>query len=208
MTTGFVYLWTNAINQKKYLGSHIGTPDDGYTGSGVAFQRAVRKYGLEKFSRVLLETNIPEDQVRLREQHYLDLYNAASSKEFYNLAHQADGGFRHVNESPHKAVYQAKALAGFRKMLDEKGHPKGMAGKKHSVETKLRMATNIRKSLVALKGRAVIKYDLASREVARFESITDAANSVNGSPSNIKYTCEGKFKKAYGYKWSYVDKPE
>lgn len=33
--------------------------------------------------------------------------------------------------------------------------------------------------------------------------ITDAATDVGGVPSNIKYTCEGKFKTAYGYRWSY-----
>ena len=28
--SGFVYMWVNKINNKKYVGSHIGTEDDGY----------------------------------------------------------------------------------------------------------------------------------------------------------------------------------
>ncbi len=202
--TGFVYLWTNNVNGKKYLGSHIGTPDDGYTGSGVAFQRALKKYGLEKFTRELLETNLPDDQVRSREQHYLDLYEAASSRDFYNLAYEAGGGFRHINQSPLIAEYKAKSLAGYRKMLDERGHPCGMLGKKHSEETRRQQSSSIRKSMIALKGKSVIKSDLDGLEIERFESITDAAKSVNGSPSNIKYTCEGRFKTAYGFKWFYT----
>lgn len=51
---GFVYRWTNTLNGKKYIGAHIGRPDDGYTGSGQAFRRAVRHHGIEAFEREIL----------------------------------------------------------------------------------------------------------------------------------------------------------
>lgn len=40
---GFVYKWTNRINGKMYIGSHAGTIDDGYVGSGRAFAAAIKK---------------------------------------------------------------------------------------------------------------------------------------------------------------------
>ena len=45
--SGFIYKQINQINQKWYIGSHFGCKDDGYPGSGDAFIRAVRKYGIE-----------------------------------------------------------------------------------------------------------------------------------------------------------------
>lgn len=39
MYYGFVYEWTNLVNGKKYIGSHAGTENDGYIGSGVAFKK-------------------------------------------------------------------------------------------------------------------------------------------------------------------------
>lgn len=33
----FIYLWTNKKNGKKYIGSHKGTPSDGYVGSNIKY---------------------------------------------------------------------------------------------------------------------------------------------------------------------------
>ena len=35
---GYVYKWTNIKNGKKYIGSHYGSVDDSYTGSGKYFK--------------------------------------------------------------------------------------------------------------------------------------------------------------------------
>lgn len=89
---GFIYEWTNTIDGKKYLGSHFGSIDDGYTGSGKRFGNAVNKYGIGKFSRSIVEYVVFEDAVLLREQHYLDTRNCAKSKQYYNISPTAGGG--------------------------------------------------------------------------------------------------------------------
>ena len=38
-----------------------------------------------------------------------------------------------------------------------------------------------------------------------FNSVTEAANDVNGSTGNISLCCMGKHKTAYGYIWRYVN---
>lgn len=94
MYYGFIYEWTNNINGKKYIGSHAGTIDDGYVGSGKVFQRAVKKHGLENFTRSIIEYVEIEDRQYLlgREKFHLDKVNAYYSDDYYNVAKDVIGG--------------------------------------------------------------------------------------------------------------------
>ena len=46
----FVYVTTNLINGKKYLGKHNGKSNS-YLGSGKALKKAIKKYGKKKHYR-------------------------------------------------------------------------------------------------------------------------------------------------------------
>jgi hypothetical protein len=89
---GFIYEWTNKKNGMKYLGSHVGTIDDGYTGSGKRFLNAVNKYGIDIFDREIVEYVVEKPNIFVREQHYLDERNCAKSKKYYNISPSAHGG--------------------------------------------------------------------------------------------------------------------
>ena len=53
--------------------------------------------------------------------------------------------------------------------------------------------------------RPVIQANLFQWEpIARFDSIEEAANTVNGKPERIMSVCNGKTKSAYGYGWRYA----
>jgi hypothetical protein len=90
--SGFVYEWTNKLDGMKYLGSHKGTIDDGYTGSGKRFGNAVNKYGIENFERVIVEYIEKEEDILIREQDYLDKIGCAKSPLYYNISPNARGG--------------------------------------------------------------------------------------------------------------------
>lgn len=94
MYYGFIYEWTNILNGKKYIGSHAGTIDDGYIGSGKVFQRAIKKHGIENFTRAIIEYVEVEDRQYLlqREKFYLDEVNAYYSDDYYNVAKDVIGG--------------------------------------------------------------------------------------------------------------------
>lgn len=89
---GFIYEWTNMKTGTKYLGSHKGTVDDGYTGSGFSFIKAVNKYGIDSFSREIIEFVQDEKDIFIREQHYLNERNCAKSRKYYNISPTACGG--------------------------------------------------------------------------------------------------------------------
>lgn len=201
--SGFVYIWINKVNNKKYIGSHIGTVDDGYIGSGVIFKQAVAKYGIDNFERVILEHVDLNENVRDREQHYLDLFNAANDRSFYNVKAKAGGGFELINDDPVRKqqcneINREKAL----KRFAEGKHPRGMAGKHHTEETKQKKR-EISNVTTRHLWRPVLQYDLEGNLVAKHESITHGARAVRGQPSNIKYAIEGKFQTAYKHVWKY-----
>jgi len=91
-----VYLTTNLINNKQYIGSHCtNNINDGYIGSGNLINSAIKKYGKESFKReILMECNTSEE-VRLLEELYIKKYNTLSPSG-YNLHPQGGmlkGGF-------------------------------------------------------------------------------------------------------------------
>lgn len=88
MTEGFVYRWYDVSNDKFYIGSHKGTPEDGYLGGGVLFRRAYAKRP-ESFIREIMYTGV---NYREYEQTILDYEDAASNEKFYNLVNHAWGG--------------------------------------------------------------------------------------------------------------------
>lgn len=105
---GFVYKWTNKVSGRWYIGSHKGSEDDGYTGSGIQFQRAVKTYGIEKFEREILYRGA---QYREEEERILKELDAALDERSYNLKNEAFGA----------------SLSG---------ELNGMSGKNHTIEAK------------------------------------------------------------------------
>lgn len=56
MTYYGIYKITNKVNGKMYIGQHITDDiDDGYMGSGILIQRALKKYGKKSFTKEWLE---------------------------------------------------------------------------------------------------------------------------------------------------------
>lgn len=80
--TGYVYLWTNLINGKQYIGSHGGL-DPLYTGSGTLFKRAIQKYGLENFLRTIIYTG--PSYYRVETEILLAINAANDDNRWYNL---------------------------------------------------------------------------------------------------------------------------
>lgn len=89
---GFVYQWTNLITGQKYIGRHSGLTTDNYVGSGKYFRNALNKYGIINFSREILGYANTLVELKILEKFYLDLFNAAKNKNYYNISPNSHGG--------------------------------------------------------------------------------------------------------------------
>lgn len=107
--TYYIYLTTNLINGKKYIGQHKGELSDNYFGSGSLISKAIEKYGKENFTKEILYICKSREEADAKEKEIIAQYGAVNSKEFYNLQEGGTGGDgwrasrRYFEEHPEEA---------------------------------------------------------------------------------------------------------
>jgi group I intron endonuclease len=92
---GFIYITTNLINGKKYIGQKkfdISNTWITYLGSGKHLKRAIIKYGKENFIREILSIAYSKEELNQLEIEYIKNHNATESNDYYNIASGGDGG--------------------------------------------------------------------------------------------------------------------
>ncbi len=90
---GYIYITTNLINNKKYIGKHKSNIFDiKYIGSGTHLLNSIKTYGKNNFECHILESinNVPticetEDDLNASEEYYIDYYKCVESEDYYNL---------------------------------------------------------------------------------------------------------------------------
>lgn len=163
----YIYLTTNLINGKKYIGQHYGELKDKYLGSGVAFTRALNKYGKENFKKEILEITTKE-QINEREQYYIALHNAFLDENYYNLTIGGETlNVEKINQAKEK--WQKEHPIEHQNQIDEWR----VAGSKANSKKVVCTTTN-----------------------EEFESICAAARFYNIPQANISYCIQGKRKSA------------
>jgi hypothetical protein len=86
----YVYCVTNLINGKKYIGSHAGSLNDSYLGSGVLIKKAISKYGNKNFMKQILWIGDKEYMHDL-ESYWCDYFNVENNQLFYNRTNKGTG---------------------------------------------------------------------------------------------------------------------
>lgn len=140
MVEGFVYKWINTRNGKWYIGSHKGSVDDGYVGSGVIFRKAYKKHK-DYFIREIIYLG---PDFREIEDLILKTLDAESDRNSYNVSNYAIGGTRHFHTS--KKSKERMAAAGRSqkgKVVSQEAREKirqKLLGTKASDETKKKLS--------------------------------------------------------------------
>ena len=88
----FIYKTTNSVNGKYYKGMHsTDVLDDGYIGSGVILNNAIKKYGIECFTREIVQYADNVEELRKLESDFITIEDIISD-QCYNIAMGGQGG--------------------------------------------------------------------------------------------------------------------
>lgn len=89
---GFIYITTNLINGRRYLGSKVFSYPSGknnkwkdYLGSGKALKNAIKQYGRENFHRNIIYIANSFEELEQMETYFILVYDAARSLDWYNI---------------------------------------------------------------------------------------------------------------------------
>lgn len=94
---GFIYLTTNTLDGKKYIGQrkyHYDNPrsDIDYYGSGNMIRFLIRKFGRGIFTKKILEECDTQESLNDRERYWISKYDAVRSPDFYNIHEGGNAG--------------------------------------------------------------------------------------------------------------------
>jgi hypothetical protein len=93
-----IYKIVNKINGKEYIGKHITKNiNDGYMGSGKYIKRAIKKYGLENFTKEILFVFENEEEMNRKEKEIVT--EEYCNQNTYNLCVGGHGGFGYINKN-------------------------------------------------------------------------------------------------------------
>ena len=111
------YKITNKINAKFYIGKHqTMNLDDGYMGSGKLIKAAIKKYGIENFTKEILFILQTEDEMNAKEAELVIV-----SEKTYNLCPGGRGGFGYINQNGLNNLNKNWELIGAKTSLRLKG---------------------------------------------------------------------------------------
>lgn len=208
-----VYVHTNKINGKKYIGITSQLPHDRWmNGNGYSrrlkFGRAIEKYGWDSFEHEIVNTNLSEEAAKSIEQRLIREFHTYDDEYGYNMTMGGDGviGFKHTDEA--KQIMSLRKIGenhpNYQKHLKEVTRNKiaerlvgnqNALGAIRSEETKCRMS-NSKKKTVAMY--------LDDTLVRKFDSALDAQSETGISRKNISLCCLGHRRTAGGYRWKFA----
>ena len=130
--TGFIYIWYDRKHKKYYIGSHLGTEDDGYVCSS-RWMRQSHKRRPQDFKRRILQRNISKEVLKEEEHKWLKLIkNDELGKKYYNLTIALNGnGWEKGKERSEKT--KNKVSDGAKRAWEDGRLSKELCGKKGTV---------------------------------------------------------------------------
>ena len=143
---GFIYITTNLVNGKKYIGQktfdHYGRGRwKTYLGSGVHLKNAVKKYGRENFSRDIIAITYSMEELNQLEIEFIRCHDAVESKDYYNAAHGGDLVMKYIHHSEETRARMKKSHIGMTQLVETRLKiGKAHKGKVLSKETRLRIS--------------------------------------------------------------------
>jgi group I intron endonuclease len=197
--TYFVYIHTNKINNKVYIGITGQALNDrwnngyGYWSKQSVFYRAIKKYGWDGFNHEVVAKGLTEEEAKKLEIELIALYQSnclryKSPTRGYNMTDGGDGtnGCFPSDETRRK---QSEA---------KKGKPSPKKGTKLTDQQKEKHINCYKDTQ-----KEVIQIDLYGNYIACYRSIREASRMTCISKAHISKCCNHnpKYLSAGGYQW-------
>lgn len=232
---GYIYKLTCTITGKVYIGKTIDINRRMVQHSKITpkyshhLANAIKKYGIDNFKEEIIFEVEAEDRAVLNtalsnaEKSYIEQYNSYRSGYNSTIGGEGTSGFHWLESSKRKL---SESLKKFFKSAEGKAQiehtifcnknrevsketrekiGRGNKGKIMPEEAKIKIR-NYQLANAYSKYIPVLQYDLDNNLLNRFNSITDAAKSINKDTSHIVSCCKGRRKTAYGFIWEYEEK--
>lgn len=193
-----IYLWTNLVNGKKYVGQttcfHRRMKTYRHTYPNAYMERAVNKHGLDNFDITILERDVPLDKLDEREQYWLDYYQSYDMDKGYNICKVAGTtkGVTHTEEwcQEHSDYMKEKWKdAEYRNFWHNRmsGENNYFYGKRFSGDK---------------NGHAKAVRCVELNKI--YTTVQEASKCSGTSRQNISHVLNGRQETAGGYHWEYV----
>lgn len=201
---GVVYVVTNRVNSKKYVGQttnykmrkqqHLNNSKSvNASDYNSLLHRAIRKYGKENFEWsveyrvVAINKSLLKESLNIAEKHYIEEYDSYNNG--YNMTLGGEGalGWTH-NEGTKKFLSESQK--------GENGHWYGVS---LPIETRLKMSNNRKKT-------PVVQINEDGYILNRFESANEAMRQTGVDSGSIIGCCKHRYGKntAGGFRWEYA----
>ena len=229
---GFIYVTTNLINGKMYVGQRtiqrIWNKNSWktYLGSGTHLHNAIKKYGRENFSRKIIDIAFDADELNKLEYFYTVKFNSVDNEQWYNLCYGGGvDGLNKDNKKIQKKVVQYDLNGNFikeYKSLNEASRDNNLC--RNSIKNCC-IGTQFKtddRTTWRYKGdsfdkfgleefiqptKSVVQYDLNLNYISTYSGVREAERQTSIDRSTIIRCCKKKQQTAGGYKWFYTNDP-
>lgn len=205
----YVYLTTNLIDNKKYIGDHsTNNIFDSYIGSGKYLKSAIKKYGRRNFRRDILEKFPTKKEAFEAQQKYISEYNTLVPNG-YNIS--PAGGFQNSNGwslDSRKKISKAHTgkiiSAEIRKKMSESkiGIPHNgiiwNKDKKWGEETKIKMSKSAKKRLSNKENHPLFGKKFSQESKNKMSASHTGVSLSDEHKNKIKLKISGKNNPMYG----------
>ena len=155
----YVYQITNNINGKIYIGKRsckCDIVDDSYIGSGTALKSAIKKYGIENFTKTIIEVCDSDKSAYELEKKIVDT-NFVKRTDTYNIC---GGGIGVGIGESHPSFGKVHSEETRAKMSANCYRNSGMKGKTQSIETRSKISINNARTMKGKTGQACPSFGL------------------------------------------------
>lgn len=181
---GFVYVTTNRVNGKRYVGkcSYSRPQWRTYLGSGKYLVQAIKKYGRASFTRVIIEEADNDEVLCQRELYYIDLYDAANNRDWYNVYSRSTPNKAFLGRT-HTAEHKARMSERF-KGIPRPAHVGKAVG--DAKRGKLRNRASVQKQIEKISGGNHFRAKSVTVNNIAYDTLTEAFNQTGMSKRELR----------------------